>query len=145
MCEDNKRLVRRALKEVYENGTLELADELVHPTFVDHEPAHADEFTGPESAKRTAARLLDAFGGLRFDVEDEIAEGDKVVQLVTMSGTHAGPLLGREPSGRAFAVRHVYIWRIADGKIAEHWGSRDDLGLLQQIGLLRPPEGKTAT
>ena len=65
MSEDNKRLVRRALNEVYENGTLELADELVHPTFVDHEPAHADEFTGPESIKRTAARLLDAFGDLR--------------------------------------------------------------------------------
>ncbi len=74
-----------------------------------------------------------------FDVEDEIAEGDEVVQLVTMSGTHTGPLLGRQPSGRAFAVRHIYIWRIADGKIVEHRGSRDDLGLLQQIGLLPSP------
>lgn len=136
MGEDNKTLVRRALKEVYENGALELADEFVHPSFVDHEPAHADRTTGPESVKRTARQLLAAFGDLRFDVEDEIAEGDKVVQLVTMSGTHNGPLLGREPSGRAFAVRHIYIWRIADGKIVEHWGSRDDLALLQQIGLL---------
>jgi predicted ester cyclase len=76
------------------------------------------------------------FGELRFDVEDEIAEGDKVVQRVTMSGRHTGPLMGREPSGRPFAVRHVYIWRIADGKIVEHWGSRDDLGLLAQVGLL---------
>ena len=145
MGEDNKTLVRRALKEVYENGTLELADELVDPAFVDHEPAHADAFTGPESVKRTAARLLAAFSGLRFDVEDEIAEGDKVVQLVTMSGTHTGPLLGRAPSGRAFAVRHIYVWRIADGKIVEHWGSRDDLGLLQQIGLLPSPRSKTGT
>ncbi|HEV2058693.1 MAG TPA: ester cyclase, partial [Solirubrobacteraceae bacterium] len=119
--------------------TLELADELVHPAFVDHEPAHAEQSTGPESVKRTATRLLAAFGDLRFDIEDEIAEGDKVVQLVTMSGTHNGPLLGREPSGRTFAVRHIYIWRIADGKIVEHWGSRDDLGLLQQIGLLPSP------
>lgn len=74
-----------------------------------------------------------AFGELRFEVEDEIAEGDRVVQLVTMSGRHTGPLLGREPRGRAFAVRHVSIWRVADGRIAAHWGSRDDLGLLAQL------------
>jgi predicted ester cyclase len=83
-------------------------------------------------------QLHSTFGELRFDVEDEIAEGDKVVQLVTMSGRHAGPLMGREPTGRRFAVRHVYIWRIADGRIAEHWGSRDDLGMLRQLGL---PQG----
>ena len=76
------------------------------------------------------------FGDLRFEVRDEIAEGDKVVQLVTMSGRHTGPLMGREPTDRTFAVRHIYIWRIADGKIADHWGSRDDLGLLGQLGLL---------
>ena len=85
--------------------------------------------------------LHSAFGELRFEVEDEIAEGDKVVQLVTMRGRHTGPLMGREPTGRAFAVRHIYIWRIADGRIAEHWGSRDDLGLLGQLGLLRIGEG----
>ena len=55
---------------------------------------------------------------------------------MTMSGRHTGPLMGREPTDRTFAVRHVNIWRIADGKIADHWGSRDDLGLLNQLGLL---------
>jgi predicted ester cyclase len=81
-------------------------------------------------------RLHATFGGLRFEVEDEIAEGDKVVQLATMSGRHTGPLIGREPTGRKFAVRHIYIWRIADDKVVEHWGSRDDLGLLGQLCLL---------
>jgi predicted ester cyclase len=81
-------------------------------------------------------QLRRAFGGLRFEVEDEIAEGDKVVQLVIMSGRHTGPLMGREPTGKEFAVRHTYIWRIADDKIVDHWGSRDDLGLLGQLGLL---------
>jgi predicted ester cyclase len=133
---DNKRLVRRGLEEIYVQGDLDLADELVHPDFVDHEPSHPGQPTGPESVKQTVRRLRTAFGELRFDVEDEIAEGDKVVQLVTMSGRHTGPLMGREPTGREFAVRHIYIWRIADGQIAEHWGSRDDLGLLEQIGLL---------
>jgi predicted ester cyclase len=132
---DNKRLVRRALEEIYAKGDLELANELVHPDFLDHEPAHPDRPAGPESVKQTVRSLQSAFGELRFEVLDEIAEGDKVVQLVTMSGRQTGPLMGREPTGKAFAVRHVYIWRIAHGKIAEHWGSRDDLGLLGQLGL----------
>jgi predicted ester cyclase len=135
-AEHNKELVRRALAEIYARGDLERADELIHPDFVDHEPTHADQPTGPDSVKETVRHLHAGFGELRFDVEDEIAEGDKVVQRVTMSGRHTGPLMGREPSGRPFAVRHVYIWRIADGKIVEHWGSRDDLGLLAQVGLL---------
>jgi predicted ester cyclase len=134
--EQNKRLARRALEEIYERGDLELADELVHPDFADHEPAHPDHPPGPESVKQTVRSLQATFGELRFEVEDEVAERDRVVQRVTMSGRHTGPLMGREPTGRTFAVRHVYIWRIAEGKLAEHWGSRDDLGLLGQLGLL---------
>jgi predicted ester cyclase len=135
VSEENKQLVRRALDEVYAKGDLELADELIHPDFVDHEPAHPDRPAGPESVKQTVRELHGTFGELRFEVEDEIAEGDRVVQRVTMSGRHTGPLMAREPTNRTFAVRHMYIWRIADGRIAEHWGSRDDLGLLAQLGL----------
>jgi predicted ester cyclase len=133
---DNKRLVRRALDEIYTKGDLDLADELIHPDFVDHDSEQAAQPTGPENVRRTVRHLHGMFGDLRFEVRDEIAEGDKVVQLVTMSGRHTGPLMGREPTDRTFAVRHIYIWRIADGKIADHWGSRDDLGLLGQLGLL---------
>jgi len=134
--EHNKGLARRALEEVYAKGDLELANQLFHPDFVDHEPSHPEQPTGPESVKQTVSRLRGAFADLRFEVEDEIAEGDKVVQLVTMSGRQTGPLMGREPTGREFAVRHMYIWRIEDDRIVEHWGSRDDLGLLGQLGLL---------
>jgi predicted ester cyclase len=98
VSEQNKRLVRRALEEIYTHGDLERADELVHPNFVEHEPSHAEEPTGPESVKQTVRRLRSMFRELRFEVEDEIAEGDKVVQLVTMSGRHTGPLMGREPT-----------------------------------------------
>jgi predicted ester cyclase len=136
MSQEEKQLVRRALEEIYMRGNLHLANELVHPEFVDHDPAHPEQATGPESVKQTARRLHSAFSDLRFEIQDEIAEGDKVVQLVIMSGRHTGPLLGREPTGNEFAVRHIHLWRIADGKIIDHWGSRDDLGLLDQLGLL---------
>ena len=134
--EHNKRLVRRALEEIYAKGDLALADELIHPDFADHEPAHAEHPTGPQSVKQTVRQLHHAFGELRFDVEDEVAEGDKVVQLVTMSGRHTGRLAGSAATGRELAVRHISTWRIADARIVEHWGSRDDLGLLRQLGLI---------
>ena len=79
--------------------------------------------------------LHETFSDLRFEVHQEIAEGDRVVQLVTMSGRHTGPMMGRPPTGRHFAVRHTYWWRVADGRLVEHWGSRDDVGLLTQLGL----------
>ncbi|MBD0282622.1 MAG: ester cyclase [Thermoleophilaceae bacterium] len=134
--DSNKRLARRALTEIYAGGEIEKAEELVHPEFVDHEPAHGETPTGPAGVRATVKQLHSAFGELAFAVEDELAEGDRVAQLVTMSGRHTGSLMGGEPSGRKFAVRHTYIWRIADGKLIEHWGCRDDLGLLQQLGLL---------
>jgi predicted ester cyclase len=134
--DESKRIARRALDEIYTRADPTALDELFHPDFVDHEPTPDDVLTGPESVRSTVERLHGAFGDLHFRIEDEIAEGDTVVQRVTMSGRHTGPLMGRPPTGLSFAVRHVYIWRIADGKLIEHWGSRDDLGLLRQIGLL---------
>ncbi len=136
MSKENKRLVRRALDEIYTHGRVELADELIHPDFVDHAPNHPDLPTGPDSVKEIVGSLHATFGGLRFQIEEELAEGDRVAHRVTMSGRHTGPLMGSEPTGRRFAVQHAYSWRIADGKIVEHWGTRDDLGLLQQLGLL---------
>lgn len=102
--QDSAALARRVLAEIYQGGDLARADELVHPDYVDREPGHPGGAVGPDSVKQTARRLLDAFADLRFEVEDEIAEGDKVVQRVTMSGRHAGALMGAEPTGREFAV-----------------------------------------
>ncbi len=132
----NKQLVRTALAEIYAQGDVSLAAQLFHPDYVDHEPSHPELPTGPQSVVRTVQGLHQAFGDLRFEIEDEIADGDRVVQLVTMSGRQVGPLAGREATGRSFAVRHIYIWRIAGGRILEHWGSRNDLGLLEQLGVL---------
>ena len=134
--DDNKRLARRAVEEIYGGRNLELADELIHPAYLDHAEAHPDLPNGPESVKQVVRSLHATFADLRFEIEDEIAEGDRIVQRVTMSGRQTGPLMGRDATGREFAVRHIYIWRIADGKIVEHWGSRDDLGLLGQLGLM---------
>jgi predicted ester cyclase len=135
VSEENTRLARRALEEIYSKGNLEPMDELIHPEFRDHEPSHPDLPIGPEAVSQTVERLHETFSELRFEVHQEVAEGDRVVQLVTMSGRQTGPMMGSPPTGREFAVRHTYWWRVADGRLAEHWGVRDDLGLLTQLGL----------
>jgi predicted ester cyclase len=71
-----------------------------------------------------------------FDIEDHIAEGDKVVARVTMHGHHVGEFLGQPPTGKEFAVKQIHIWRLEDGKVIEHWSVRDDLGQAFQLGLI---------
>jgi predicted ester cyclase len=143
MSDENKLLVRRAVDEIYARGTVEVADELVHPGFVDNDPSHPDLPTGPNSVKETVRSLQSTFGELRFQIEDELAEGDRVVQRVTMSGRHSGPLLGREATGRQFAVRHVYIWRIADARSSSTGDPGTTSGSCSSSGSCLPPTSAT--
>lgn len=88
--------------------------------------------------------LLTAFPDRKWEIVDLIAEGDRVVARLKVSGTHQGtPALPIEgglrlqripPTGRAYSIQHIHIFHIVDGKIAEHWATRDDLGLLEQLG-----------
>jgi predicted ester cyclase len=73
---------------------------------------------------------------MRFEIHDEICEGDKVVARVTMHGRQVGEFLGQAPTGREFATKQIHIWRIEDGKVIEHWSVRDDLGQALELGLL---------
>jgi predicted ester cyclase len=135
MSDQNKQTTRRLLEEMFERGNLEAADELVHPRFVNHE-APPGSPQGPEGLKGTIAWLRELRGPMRFEVDDEIAEGDKVVARVTMHGRHVGGFLGREPTGKEFATEQIHIWRLEDGRVIDHWSVRDDLGQALQLGLL---------
>jgi predicted ester cyclase len=73
---------------------------------------------------------------MRFEIEDEIAEGDKVVARVVMHGKHVGEFLGKQPTGVEFATKQIHVWRLEDGRMIEHWSVRDDLGQALQLGLL---------
>jgi predicted ester cyclase len=135
MSEENKRIARQVLEQLFEKGNLEAADELIHPDFVNHE-APASNPQGPEGLKETVSWLRGLWGPMRADIEDEICQGDKVVARVMMHGRHEGEFLGRPPTGKEFAVEHIHIWRFAEGKVIEHWSVRDDLGQALQLGLL---------
>ena len=134
MSEQNKELVRRAASAMFEEGDLDAADEFFHPEYLNHEAADGRP-PGPDGAKETAAWLRETFGNPSYEEQDVIAEGDRVVVRVMFKGTHTGDLMGIPATGKSFAVQHIHEYRIEDGKIAEHWACRDDVGLMRQIGV----------
>lgn len=139
---DNASLVRRYFDEVWNRGNLAAVDDFFGDDFENfgHRGAEA---RGLVRAVVTAWRR--AFPDLRFDVEDEVVSGDAVVHRVTCSGTHTGafehPAVGvLPPSGRRFSVDHMHIHRVRDGRIVQHWGTRDDLAMMQQLGAIAGPQ-----
>ena len=136
VSEENKAIMRRIYEEIFNEGKLELADELVAPEMVNHTAPGAP--CGTEPVKRLVAMLRGAFPDHHIAIDDMIAEGDKVVMLNTYSGTHQGEFMGIAPTSKRFVQRQVHVMRFAKGKAIEHWGLRDDLGQLQQLGVIPP-------
>jgi predicted ester cyclase len=128
------------LVRVISGGEVELAEQLVHPDFVNHE-AVPERSRGPEGAAATAQWLRSCFGEISWDVHHVLVDGDLSAAHVTMHGTHEGGLPpGAPATHRPFAVRHVHLLRWADdGRAVEHWAVRDDLGAMMQVGLLGAP------
>jgi steroid delta-isomerase-like uncharacterized protein len=97
--------------------------------------AGRDPGTGPEAIRSVVRWLRGAFPDLAYDVEDAFGDSDRVALRCTSRGTHTGEFLGHAPTGRSFSVQQIHIFRIQDGRIAEHWACRDDAGMLGQLGL----------
>src|SRR5215204_6261946 len=120
-AEENKAISRRADKELFDRGNLEVADELFAPNFVYHDPASGEDWRGPESVKQYAAMMRAAFPDLYYTVEDQIAEGDNELTRYAAGGTHQGELMGIAPTGERVELRGISIIRINGGKIEEIW------------------------
>ena len=133
MSESNKALLRRDLEEVWNQGNLDAIDELFAADVILHE-APPGALSGAEGVKQVVAGYRAAFPDLHFTIEDLIAEGDRVVNRWSLTGTHKGELMGIPPSGKQVTSTGISIVRIADGKIVEIWGASDQLGLMQQLG-----------
>ena len=134
MSEENKAAFRR-IAEAFSTGDLSTFDELISPQFVEHNPAPG-QGSGPEGMKQLAAMFRIAFPDLQLTIEDLIAEGDKVVGRITARGTHRGEFLGAAPTNKVVTMQEIHIGRFSDGKMVEHWGLEDSLGLMQQLGLI---------
>jgi steroid delta-isomerase-like uncharacterized protein len=136
MSEENKAISRRFIEELWNTGNLSVADEIVAPTYVNHDPATPDLGKGPESAKKEVTLYRTAFPDLRFSIEDLFAADDRVAVRWTGRGTHRGDLNGIAPTGKTVTVLGTSINRIAGGKIMESWVIWDALGMLQQLGVV---------
>ena len=132
--EANRAIVARFYETALNAGDVTVLEELASPDYEEHDPIPG-QGTGRDGLRDRVRMIVDAFGQ-RFTVEDVIAEGDRVVVRWTGSGTHVGEFMGIPPTGRSFTISGIDIYRMADGKMAEHWHVVDQLALLGQLGLL---------
>jgi steroid delta-isomerase-like uncharacterized protein len=135
--EENKATARRWYEGVFNAGNMDLINGLFAPNFVDHDPVNP--LPGLEGVRQVVTMYRTAFPDLYITVEDWIAEGDKVVTRFMAQGTHQGPLMGMPPTQRRVTVTGIDILGFENGKITEHWGNRDDLGMMQQLGVIPSP------
>ena len=134
--EENKALDRRFAEEVWNRGNLAVVDELMSADFDGHDPTMP---AGREGFKQFVLMYRSAFPDIHITIEDQIAEGDKVVSRWTARGTHQGELMGIPPTGKQATVTGINIERFANGKFIEEWSNFDALGLLQQLGVVPIP------
>lgn len=132
--EENKNIVRR-YQEAYNNNDLDALDDVVAvgvltPRIMPGVPS------GLEGAKAVHRRSLLGMPDFHTTIDDLIAEGDKVVARVTMTGTHTGDFWGFPATGKKVVFTGIYIARIENGQIVEHWGEEDGISLMQQIGAM---------
>jgi steroid delta-isomerase-like uncharacterized protein len=133
----NKATVRR-LQDAMNTGNAELIsqtiDEVFEPDVKQHTPFEA---TGAQTLKEMVfARLYRAFPDLHITVEDVIAEGDKVVERDTVTGTHQGEYMGLPPTGKSITYNEIFIVRFAGGRLAETWGVVDVFSQMKQLGMI---------
>jgi predicted ester cyclase len=136
-AEENKAVARREFEEMYnQGGNLDAAEEIYAPNFVGHEPT-SGESRGVEGAKQFAASYRQAFPDLECTIEEQVAEGEKVVSRWRARGTHQGETedLG-PPTGNRVEITGISMSTIAEGKLVEDWTNFDAMGMMQQLGMV---------
>jgi steroid delta-isomerase-like uncharacterized protein len=137
--ESNKAVIRRGFEEGINQGNLNVFDELVAPSYVNHTfPAPV---TGPDAMKGAVQAFKTGFPDMRITLEDVLAEGDRVATRGYFTGTHNGEFNGIPATGKSIKVNYCDIWRLENGKPVENWVQIDMMGMLQQLGVIPTPEG----
>jgi steroid delta-isomerase-like uncharacterized protein len=131
--ETNKALVRRNFEVIWSQGNLAAADEMLAPDYVGHIATLPDAVRGVETFKQLIAMYHFAFPDTRFEIQDQIAEGNKVASRWIAYGTHRGEFMGIAPSGQAMHVTGMSFHRIENGRIQESWDDWDALSMLQNM------------
>ena len=139
MAQSPAALVRRLIEEGFNQGNLDVADELISPEMVEHQNFGPDHAPGAEGVKAVIASLRRAFSDFHLAIEDLAVDGDTVWLRMTGTGTNDGSFMGHPPTGRTMRTDVFDTLRVENGLIVEHWGVPDRLATLFQLGLARPP------
>ena len=142
-AEENKTIARRfveVLQEFFRTGDAELMDTVLADNVVQHISGMPPEAQSLEGFKQLLPALHQGFPDALFEVEDLVAEGDKVAFRLVWNATHQGELFGIPPTSTRATVTEMHLLRIADSKIVERWGEWDALGMMQQLGAFPAPE-----
>ena len=134
--EKNKAVVRGYIEQVWNGHRPDLIEQYMAEDVVHHD---APGLIDRASIRNFIASFLNAFPDVRVSIENEIAEGDLVVLRESLSGTQQGEFMGLPASGKQISMIGVYIFRVADGKITDLWGTADSLGMMQQLGVIPAP------
>jgi len=135
----NKAVVRRFIEEVFVKGNVAAVDEFAAADFVPH--SWASVKPGIENLKQAVTRVSSGLSDVRMTIEDMIAEGDRVAVRLTAHAVHKGKFMGMPATGKSYTISETHIFRVADGKIVEHWRDADLLGMMQQLSM-SPAPGK---
>ena len=136
-AEESKAIMRR-FWDAWEQGNVDLLDELLAPEYINHTLAAPDLPPGPEGVKEVVSMFHSAMPDLRVVIEDMIAEGEKVATRYALEGTHRGHLFGAAPTGKRLSIKSITLERVSDGKIKEHWRNTDEVGMMRQLGVMAP-------
>jgi predicted ester cyclase len=147
LSEATRDLVRRQFEDVFNRQNFDLCEEIFAEHYIEHAIApfrdtEPGAVNGPAHAREVVEWLRSQFEDLQMTIEAIVADGDMVAALVRSEGTNTGSLNGvMPPTGRRFSSRQSHWYRVVDGKLAEHWATREDLPAMLQLGVIQPPTG----
>jgi steroid delta-isomerase-like uncharacterized protein len=130
--ERNKAVVRRFIDEIFLGGNFDSVDELLTEDFLPH--TWGSMQPGRDGLKEAIQRVQAGISDERMQIHDIIAEGDRVAVRLTSSATHTGDFMGLPASGKRYEIGEIHIFRLDDGRVAEHWHQADFMGMMKQLG-----------
>jgi predicted ester cyclase len=144
MTTDTRKMIERIPLEILNNSNFGLIDEIYSPTYVEHTPQPGVPPTR-EGFKQTVVELKKAFPDLRYTIEDAIESGDRIIHRLTANGTMKGDFAGMRATGKNATWTEIHIGKVVNGRLTEHWGLVDQLGMLVQLGVVQAPMRETVT
>jgi steroid delta-isomerase-like uncharacterized protein len=135
MSEKSKALATRIVQEIWNEGNLELADEIIAPYYADKVAGDGSP-VGPDGFKQAVAGIRPAFPDFSITIDDMISEDDKVALVWTFKGTHKGELMGIAPTDKKVEFDGIYLYKFKEGKLVERSGKRDMFSLMKQLGVI---------